>query len=173
MKSKPFYAALMIALAVGVYSTAAFAQRPAAAKARGDAYNFYSGQTWGNSAYEQARILNQYSASGAPVPKAVVQEHATAIRSNVEGARRAYSGLSEKTKNDPEAKKQLAEIEKHHAKALEICDKLDAECAKPEGDSVAVCSCCTDVEKELKAADAAHQELTKKLKVESYLPAKK
>jgi hypothetical protein len=170
MKSKLFFTSLMMAVATGVVATAAFAQPSAAAKARGDNYNWYSGQTYGSTAYEHARILNQYSTAGKAVPKEVIQEHSTAIRSNVEGARKAYSRLTEETKKNPEVAKKLTEIEKHHAKVLAACDMLDGECAKAEGDSAVVMSCCVDIAKELKAANAAHHDLTKKLKVENYLP---
>jgi hypothetical protein len=164
---------LVLAVTVATTATTIFAQRPASAKARDDAYNFYTGQTWGNGAYEHARILNQYSSTGTPVPKQVIQEHATAIRQGVEGARRAYSGLSDKTKKDPTVAKKLAEIEACHTKVLATCDMLDKECAKAEGDATTVMSCCTDITKELETANAAHQALTKQLNMEPYLPPKK
>jgi hypothetical protein len=148
----------------------AFAQRDAASKARGDAYYFYSGHTYDTHAIDHARILNQYSATGQPVPKEVVKEHSAAIRSNVEAAKKSFAKLSDAAKKDPATAKKLAEVEKHHAKVLEMCDMLDEECLKKEGDSATVCSCCTDIEKELKAAEAVKDSLSKQLKLEKPTP---
>ncbi len=145
---------------------AAFAQRDAGSKIRGDAYNVWTGSTYQGNAVQHARILNQYSATGEPVPKNVIQEQSQAIRSNLEGAQRAYSKLSESAKKDKEAAKHLAEIEEHHAMALKMCDMLDGLCVKPEGDSAIVCKCCSEMEKELKAAEAAHEKLMQQLKIE-------
>jgi hypothetical protein len=47
---------------------------------------------------------------------------------------------------------------------------LDEECLKKEGDSAIICSCCTDIEEELKAADAAKDSLSKQLKLEKPAP---
>jgi hypothetical protein len=172
MKSKLILTLSLCLLGIAALSRPASAQRPAYAKARGDANNFYSGQTYGSHATDHARLLNQYSATGQPVPKAVLQEHSAAIRTNVEAAKKSFANLGEKVNKDPAAAKALAEVEKHQAKVLEMCSMLDAECAKAEGDATMICSCCTDIEKELKAAAAAEHELSKQLKIEPLAASK-
>jgi hypothetical protein len=173
MKNKLLFAVALPVLGLLIGASTASAQRDAGSKIRGDMYNFDSGGAYQSHAYDHAQILNQYSETGQPVPKAVIQEQTQAIRTNVEGARRAYSNLSDATKNDTAAAKHLAEIESHHAKALKTCDMLDAQCAKAEGDSATVCACCADVQKELKAAESAHDKLTKHLNMDKPAPVAK
>lgn len=129
-------------------------------------YSGSSGQTYQRHAYDHSRVLNNYSSTGQPVPKEIVQEHATEIRHNVAASTKAYGRLSEEAKKDPAAAKSMAAIESSLAKTLAMCDMLDAECAKAEGDSATICKCCADMEKELKAADAAHEKLMKQMKLD-------
>jgi hypothetical protein len=165
------FAFLAVAIGVSLAASTALAQRDAGSKIRGDAYSTNAASTYGSHAYDHARILNQYSATGQPVPKEVIKEHTDAVRSNVAAAKKAYSKLSDAAKKD--AAKQLAAIEEHHAKVLEMCKMLDAECAKDEGDSATVCACCNDMEKELKAAAEDHAKLHKQLKLNAPVSAKK
>lgn len=166
---------IWLAVAVSLLGgSSAFAQRDAGSKIRGDADNFYSGSAGGmyqRHAYDHALILQDYSTAGQPVPKTILQEHATAVRSNVEKSQRAYSSLSDSTKKDKEAAKLLASIEQHQSNALKMCDMLDAECAKPSGESATVMKCCATAADELKAAHEEHEKLMKLLK--SSAPAKK
>jgi hypothetical protein len=167
---KKFLSLALVAMAVASLGLAetALAQRDAGSKIQGN-YNFYSGsagRTYQRHAYDHSRVLNSYASGNERVPKAVAQEHAKAIRQNVESSKKAYSRLSEAAKKDAAAAKHLADIHAAHAKVLAMCDMLDAECMKAEGDSVTICKCCADIEKDLKAADEAHDKLMKQLKLE-------
>jgi len=153
-----------------VASPAISAPRDAGSKIRGDAYQFDSGSTYTGHAYDHARVLSDYSAGGQPVPKAVVKEHADAIRHNVTASKKAIAGLSDDAKK--EAAKSLAIIDKAHAKALEACNMLDECCAKGDGDSTVVMKCCATATDELKAAQAEQEKLAKQLKLEK-APVKK
>ncbi len=143
----------------------AFAQRGADAKVRGDAYYFYLGEVYRGHAGDHAFLLNQYSATGTPVPTEVIQEHAAAIRTNIEAAQKSYVKISAAKKKDPSVGAALKGIEKHHTNALALCDKLDAECAKSEGDATKICAACDGLEAACDGADAVHQKLLKQLKI--------
>jgi hypothetical protein len=141
------------------------AQRPADAKVRGDAYYFYLGEVYRGHAGDHGFLLNQYSATGKPVPTDVIQEHAAAIRTNIEAAQKSYIKVTAAAKKDPNVVAGLKGIEKNHATALSLCDKLDAECTKREGDSATICATCEGIGNALDAADATHQKLLKQLKI--------
>src|SRR5580704_9966721 len=79
----------------------ALAQRPADAKVRGDAYYFYLGEVYRGHAGDHGFLLNQYSATGKPVPTEVIQEHATAIQANIEAAQKSYVKITAGAKKDP------------------------------------------------------------------------
>ncbi len=126
---------LLVAGAIATTGGSALAQRAADAKVRGDAYYFYVGEVYRGHAGDHAFMLNQYSATGEPVPKEIVQEHAAAIRANIVAAQKSYSKVSAAAKKDPSATAGLKAIEKHHTAAIALCDKLDAEGAKQHGDA--------------------------------------
>lgn len=161
----------MCAAAVLSLASPALAQRDAGSKIRGDAYQSNSAATYQSHANDHGRILRDYSATGQPVPKVVVKEHADAIRSNVTAAKKAYAGLSDQAKKD--AAKSLAIIEKAHASVFETCNMLDECCATGEGKSTVVAKCCSTVADDLKAAQAEHDKLMKLLKIETPKPLAK
>ena len=143
----------------------ALAQRAADSKVRGDAYYLYLGEIYRGHAGDHAFILNEFSATGQPVPKDIVAEHAGAIRANVAASQKAYGKLSAAVKKDPKAAAHLDEIDKHHSAVLEMCDKLDAEASKDEGDSSTVCGACEEILKNVDAADEVHKRLAKQLRI--------
>jgi hypothetical protein len=158
---------LLIAILVVVTSAGmALAQRSAASKILGGGYNFYSGSTYSRHAREHAGVLNYYGQAGQPIPREVAREHSMAIRQNIESSRRAYSQLRQAVPDNKAAQQHLDTIEKHHQAALAMCDKLDAACAADSADHTAVCACCLDIHKELKAADQAAAKLHKELKLD-------
>ena len=57
-------------------------------------------------------------------------------------------------------------IEKHHARANEVCSMAAEQCEKEHGDHVMVCDCCADMWHELDAAQAETQKLFKMLKID-------
>jgi hypothetical protein len=149
----------------------AWAQRPADAKVRGDAYYFYTGEVYGGHAGDHAFLLSQYSSTGQPVPNEVVVEHAAAIRANVEAARKSYGKVSAASKKDPTAVAKLKEIEMHHAAALEACGKLDAEAAKATGGAEQIGAACDTIGQHLDAADEVNKKLLKQLKIPAMEPS--
>ena len=155
-------------LLVGYLATAggpALAQPAAGAKIRGDAYYFYAGEVYRGHAGDHAFMLNQYSSTGEPVPKEIIQEHAAAMRANIEGAQKSYLKVSAAAKKDPSAANKLREIEKRHTAALALCDKLNTESAKREGDAAKVCAACDGIGEQLDGADEVHKKLVTQLKI--------
>lgn len=169
---KKLFSLLCVMLSMAVMSQGAYAQRDAGSKVRGDYYLFDSAGTYQNHAYDHARVLNQYATEGTPVPKAIIQEHANALRYNVESSKRAYSKVSDAATKNAEVAKLIASIKAHQEKALETCNMLDME-AKDDGDAKTVMKCCTEAEAELKAAAAEHEQLLKLLGIAPVAPAKK
>jgi hypothetical protein len=130
-----------------------------------DAYYVWSGGVHQTHARDEARLLKWYSmAEDIPAPKAT-QEHAAKIRSDLEAARKDYGGLSQKMRSDKTASKHLENIEAHLTKAITACDRLDAECAKGKCNPKALGSCCSNLDRELDAANAEHRKL-----LEHYAP---
>lgn len=62
--------------------------------------------------------------------------------------------------------KQIAEIEKHHKKAHEVCSMASEHCAKDHGDQTAIGNCCSAMWAELTAAQKETEKLLKMLKLE-------
>ncbi|HTU26158.1 MAG TPA: hypothetical protein VMF30_12205 [Pirellulales bacterium] len=158
-------ASLLFVGAATLVAGSALAQRPASAKVRGDAYYFYAGEVYRGHAADHAFMLNEYASTGEPVPKEVVQEHAAAVRSNIEASRRAYQKVSAAAKKDPAAAAKLKEIEKAHASALALCDKLDAESAKSAGEAAKIGAACGGIMEQLDGADEVHKKLAAQLKI--------
>ena len=138
---------------------------PADAKVRGDAYYFYLGEVYRGHAGDHAFLLNQYSSTGKPVPVEVIQEHASAIRANIEAAQKSYAKISAETKKKANVVAAFKQFDQAHGTALAACDMLDAECAKREGDSTKIRLACDRIETHLDNADTFHQTLLKQLKI--------
>lgn len=156
---------VMAVAAAGLVLTAntLWAQRDAGSKIRGDAYgaafSTWSGGAYQRNAYHHARVLQQATSSGKPVPKAVATEQTDAIRHNLEAAKKHFAALRDKVKDDPTAIKLLDSIDQHHKKAIEMCGEIEAACATGEGDAVTVNNCCATAADELRAAQADYEKL--------------
>lgn len=159
-------AASVLVVVVCMVSAAqsALAQRPATPKIRGDAYFVYCGEIYRSHAGDHAFLLNGLTASG-PAEKATVAEHAAAIRSDIGASNRGYAGLSAAAKKNPIVVAKLKEIDKQHATILGLCDKLDAEAAKPQIDSAKVSPICLEILDHVDDAGLAHDKLSEQLKV--------
>ena len=167
---KSFVTAIVACGLLAALPTTAAAQvRGAASKSLGQDYHFYTGSSTTRHAMDHAAILNYYGAAEQPVPAAVTQSHAKAIRSNVEHSQKAYAALKPAAKS-PSAQEQLATIEKHHKAALEQLEKLDAHGEKDEASHADITAASAAIHKELAAADEAAAKLQKELKLEK-LPA--
>ena len=162
----------LFALCFVLVSQVAFAQNEAGAKIRGDAWNGGRVQTYQRHAQDQSQMLYQYAQPQAPVSKQEAKELVTGIRKNLTEADKALAALKKDHAKEPEIVKQIVMIEKHHAKAHEVCGMAEEHCLKEHGDHVAIADCCADMWHEIDHAQLETQKLLKMLKIEK-LPVPK
>lgn len=154
---------LIVAAAVLGSAQTASAQRGAASKITGSAYEapyFYSSAgAYQDNAYSHVQVLQDSASYGQPVPPAVVQEHVTAVRKNLTESRKHYASLRESLKDNKAALKHLDEIDAHHKKALGHADDLEKHVANGHGDSAKVHESSKALSESLKSAKASHGKL--------------
>ena len=150
----------------------------AASRARGDAVGNY--QIWGHQvqtyqqhAQDRAQTLYYYSKSQEPLPKEEAKELVIGVRQDLTSANKALAKLKAEHAKEPDVLKQITLIEKHHARAHEVCDMAEEHCEKEHGDRVVIADCCRDMWHELDAAQAETQKLLKRLKIEKLPSLKK
>lgn len=158
---------LFATLAMLVIANVADAQsyKRADHKITGDAYRPYTARTYQRHAINHAQTLGHYGRTHTAVPVETAKEHATEIRRNLEATKKELAKLTPEIKDDKVALELLAGIQAHHAKATAACDILDAASAKPSPEGVTIANCCTDMVKELQAADELHDKLMQHLGV--------
>ena len=117
-------------------------------------------------------MLYQYAQPQSPVTKQEAKELVTGIKKDLAEADKALEKLKADHAKEPEVVKLITLIEKHHARAHEVCGMAEEHCLKEHGDHVAIADCCTDMWTELDAAQVETKKLLKMLKIEK-LPAPK
>ncbi len=157
-------AILLAACGLLFAAEASYAQRDAASKMSGQAYNIGSSSIYQQHAYENAQAIEYYAQQGKTVPKETLKEHAEQIRHNLALSNKQLASLEALAKTDKTVAQHLTAIKEHHAKAVEACGMVD-ECADAGGESATVAQCCKDMTTHLKAAKAEHEKLQKYLKV--------
>ena len=140
--------------------------RDAGAKIRGETWNGGQVQTYQRHAQDRAQMLHYYSQSETPVSKPEVKELVVGIKKDLTAADKALAKLKADHAKEPEVVKQIALIEKHQARAHEVCGMAEEQCAKEHGDHVVICDCCADMWHELDAAQIETTKLLKMLKIE-------
>ncbi|MGQ0634820.1 MAG: hypothetical protein ACT4QC_09435 [Planctomycetaceae bacterium] len=152
--------------------SSAEAQFSADVKISGDAFRHGRAQTYQRHAQEQSQMLYYYSQpqqpkqSRQPIPKEEAKELVAGIRRNLTASDKALAELKEAHVKEPEVVKLIDSIQKHHAKAHEVCGMAEKECAKEHGDHAVIGDCCGQMWHELDAAKADMEKLGKLLKVE-------
>ena len=165
MKSVKMFALCAVAV-LFVNVVAAVAQNDAGAKIRGDAWNGRQVQSYQQHAQDRSQMLYQYAQPQSPVTKQEAKELVTGIKKDLTAADKALAKLKADHAKEPEVVKQIALIEKHHAKAHEVCGMAEEHCLKEHGDHVAIADCCTDMWVEIDAAQVETNKLLKMLKIE-------
>lgn len=165
-------ASSLFAVCFALMTQGAFGQTEAGAKIRGDAWNGGRVQTYQRHAQDRAQMLYQYAQPQAPVTKQEAKELVTGIKKDLAEADKALAKLKADHAKEPEIVKQIVLIEKHHAKAHEVCGMAEEHCLKEHGDHVAIADCCTDMWHELDAAQVETNKLLKMLKIDK-LPVPK
>lgn len=159
-------ASSLFALCFVLMSQVVFAQADAGAKVRGDAWNGNQVRTYQQHAQDRSQMLFYYSQSKEPLPKQEAKELVGGIKKDLTAADKALAKLKADHAKEPEVVKQITLIEKHHARAHEVCDMAAEQCEKEHGDHVAVCDCCAQMWTELDAAQTETQKLLKMLKID-------
>lgn len=111
-------------------------------------------------------MLFYYSQSKEPLAKQEAKDLVTGVQKDLTEAEKALAKLKAEHAKEPDVVKQIALIEKHHARAKEVCGMAAEQCEKEHGDHVVVCDCCADMWHELDAAQVETQKLLKMLKIE-------
>lgn len=156
----------LLTLCFGLMSQVVFAQADAGAKIRGDAWNGGQVRTYQRHAQDRSQMLFYYSQSQQPLPKQEAKDLVAGIEKDLTAAEKALAKLKVDHAKEPEVVKLITVIEKHHARAKEVCGMAAEQCAKEHGDHVVICDCCADMWTELDAAQVETKKLLKMLKIE-------
>lgn len=161
--------ALLAALIAAFGMTdAAFAQRDAGSKARGEFGGRWSSQSAGRRirhATEYNADLHQYLTSEQNVDPAFVQTQSAEIGRNLEAAKKDIAAVKKDVPADnKEATAQFENVEQKLASAAEKHEQLHHQCCKKDGMDVnAAATCCKEMMDALKAVQAEHDALVKRL----------
>lgn len=122
-------------------------------------YQLAAGNTYNRHAREHARILERYAALGKPVPAEIVEQHADAIRRNVQQAQQAFAQLAEAGKDKPELLAAIERLQLRLAKAADSIERLKAHAEKHEAaESQAIQELSAEIESLLRESHAAGQQ---------------
>jgi hypothetical protein len=165
------------ALAIALFSSWLFspaaAQTPAAAPTAGAAKqanvageeHHHALSAHHKNVQEHAKALHHHADSHEPVNKEAAKEHNEEIGRSLEAAKRHHEALKQSTAGDAKAKVQHDAIDMHHAAAAQHHAALKTELDKPTPDPKVVKEHAAAVHGEIKAAEAAHQQLKTARKV--------
>ncbi len=130
-------------------------------------------QMYQHHAQDRSQMLYYYSQAQQPIPKTEAKELVTGIKTDLTAADKALAQLKTEHAKEPEVVKLITAIEKHHAKAREVCGMAEEHCLKDHGDHVVIGDCCSEMWHEVDAARAETAKLLKMLKIEKLEPPKK
>jgi len=151
--------------------TAAFAQRDAGSKARGEfGTGFWSNQRAARNmqhARDYSRGLYRYSRDAEVIRPEVLKSESAELGRNIESANKELATLREEYKADKEVLASLKTIEDHLTKAAAQHKTLHAECQKENIDGTVGMECCNTITKELEHAMAEHAALMRKLEMKT------
>lgn len=122
-------------------------------------YQLAAGNAYNRHAREHARILERYAALGKPVPAEIVEQHADAIRRNVQQAQKAFAQLAEAGKDKPDLLAAIERLQLRLAKAADSIERLKAHAENHEAaESQAIQSISAEIESLLRESHAAGQQ---------------
>lgn len=165
---KTLFLGLLAAAGVAASESTLFAQRAMYnpdPRIVGNTYRPYSARIYSRHAVNHAQVLRYYGSNHPEISQDTAKEHVAEIRRNIDAFGKEAEKMAALYQSDPEAMKLIAEIREHQKEAAAHCTMAEKECIKHLADGGAVARCCTDMLKHLKAADEAHEQLLKHLKV--------
>lgn len=124
-------------------------------------------------AQNQSQILYYYSQSQHLIPKAEAKELIAGIKGSLTAADKSLAKLKADHAKEPEVQKLITSIEKHQAKAHEVCGMAEEHCLKEHGDHVIIGDCCSEMWHEIDAAHDDTAKLMKLLKIDNLAKPKK
>ena len=163
----------LTALCVVVTSQIVSAQATTRSKVLGEAMQGHDHQAYQNLAQQRSQVLYYYAQAKEPMPMAEAKELVGGIKKDLAASDAALAKLKTAHAKEPEVIKQIALIEKHHAKAHEVCGMAEEACLKEHGDHVVIGNCCSEMWHEIDAAKTETTKLLKMLKIEKLEPPKK
>lgn len=163
--------AIMLVVIPGVFAQNS-GVRDAGSKIR-DGGMAHGVQMYQRHAQDRSQVLYYYSRAQQPIPKAEAKELVAGIKSDLTAADKALAMLKAEHAKEPEVVKLITSIEKHHAKAHEVCGMAEEQCLKEHGDHVVIGDCCSEMWHEVDLARAETAKLLKLLKIEKLEPPKK
>ena len=155
---------------------------PGRNKTLGEAMAGHEAQAYQGLAQQRAQTLYYYAQPQQPIsngqaqqliPMAQAKELVAGIKKDLSASDAALAKIKVERAKDPEVLKQIALIEKHHAKAHEVCGMAEEHCLKEQGDHVMIANCCSDMWHEIDAAQVETTKLLKMLKIEKLEAPKK
>jgi hypothetical protein len=174
MKTLKMMAMGLTVFCLGAIAWADPAVRDAGSKMRDEAITGHEYRAAQRAAQERSYTLYHYYAQPQPIIK---PEHAKeivgAIKKDLTASDKALAKLKAAHAKEPEVVKLIESIEKHHARAHDVCGMAEEECAKEHGDHVMCSECCADMWHELDAAKADTAKLFKMLNIKELEPPKK
>ena len=146
---------------------------PGRIKALGEAMQGHEHQAHQQLAQQRSQVLYYYAQSKEPVPMAEAKELVVGVKRDLAASDAALAKLKTAHAKEPEVVKLIESIEKHHAKAHEVCGMAEEACMKEHGDHVVIGNCCSEMYHEIDAAKSETAKLLKMLKIEKLDPPKK
>ena len=159
--------ALAVCLSFVSFPSAAFAQKDAGSKARGEAtVPFWSSKYSSRRiqhARDYARDFHGYVVANPTPDPAVAKEVMNEIGRNIDEAKKHLAMMKKDFASDKNAVAEIEKLEKELAVAVEHHDALCKCCEHTNFDEIKTMDCCNDLAKQLDKFIADHDELMRKL----------
>ena len=146
---------------------------PGRVKSLGEAMQGHELDSYQRLGQQRAQTLYYYAQTKEPIPMTQAKELASGFKKDLAAADTALGKLKAAHAKEPEVVKLIEVIEKHHAKAHQVCGMVEEACMKEHGDHVVIGNCCSEMWHELEAAQTETKKLLKMLKIEKLEPPKK
>ncbi|MEO8497838.1 MAG: hypothetical protein ABI614_22455 [Planctomycetota bacterium] len=132
----------------------------------GNGYRPWSAWTYQESARRNAAALSTYGHHVEQVPPATAKEHLDEISKNLAATKAELAKLGDEAAREADLKKDVDVLTSHLTECEQLCASIEKAIGEGEVDAEKVCAHCSGLEDKLKAAEAEHRALLKKLGLE-------
>ena len=129
----------------------------------GGGYRPLSAWSYRNAARIQAQALNAYGEACPQVAPGTAKEHLAEIQRNLDASAKELERFSAEAAQQADVKQHVDKIREHQSAALAKCGEMEQAIGKETVDCAALCACCANIDKELKAAEREHRKLLEKI----------